>query len=62
MSGKRFKNQGNIVHNYHHILQDESIFDSWARTATEVQVPEFPFPQKDGAVSTSDTTQHLKLS
>ena len=59
MSGKRYKNHRNIVHNNHHILQDESSFDSGVRLGTEFQDLAFPFPQKDGAVSTSDRSLHL---
>ena len=59
MSGKRYKNHRNRVHNNHDILQDESSFDSGVRLGTEFQDLAFPFPQKDGAVSTSDRSLHL---
>ena len=59
MSGKRYKSHRNVVHNNHDILQDESSFDSGVRLGTEFQDLGFPFPQKDGAVSTSDRSLHL---
>lgn len=44
MSGKRFKNHRNIVHNNHHILQNENIFFLFGQDCTWISGPSIPFP------------------